>query len=1013
MKRVLTSLCISIALLFAGCVDREFDLAETSSEITIGGEELVVPLGEISKVTIEDIFGDSGALRKGEDGLYGISVSSFANDPEKYESISIGGFSIPNINCGLSTSYSVTFGSIKELPNELTIQSIERSLPVDIPTIINAMEIKPIETHKELSINLPSYLPNQGSINSTILSQLQSMNSATIKSSEEYEVVFDADITILEELKEIKWVEFGCDEHPYGAPFEAKLSLNGLSDINGGGNLKFKIEFPDGYHLNDKDGKELSTHNIFESNYHVDPKQKEVSFLLYLSKIDYRGEQFTNGKLKINDHIRYSYDITMDVGTGDYDLSNAPIFSLSSAPKYKDIEIALGNFETTNNEDVLQYNMKLELDGLPNEIKVSKVAFNEAPLNISLKGLEWLKVRCYDTGETFSPSIEVVIPECIRFKEHELLNSSTNSLIATAAELSNGITLHIDHIDCEANGVSQNNGKLSIDDNFLASIHLEKLSNHTIHLSDITPPADFAGYITLSITETNIKLDAQNSVVSSTNEIPFSFDIEDNIPKISEEIEIPEMVTSIKSISIGKANSNDPVQMKFSLGKASSFPVDELVVNASVNLGNLLKPTIDMLVENGGSISKDRNGNYILLINESWKPKENSLVKIVTFDALDNIPAIVNGKIAVNQSFPITGSVKIKDGASVDISAISGAKVDINLSLDDIKISAFQGCLNVSGNPDPVTAPVPSLADLNITINSLNINPVLKINIKDNPIGAALYADILIKSIDASNNVMNEVEIPAIAINERGASNIVISTPYNEDKYKGEDVTFISAQALSKLLSKGIPSEIIVDLEVYSDKDKVVTIDLNNTENGYKIEYQYEVAVPLEFDENVNISCETNLISGVNSSSNKLNEILRNIADSTEGLKVGDIGLIVEVGTTIPFNLILSAELLNAEGTTENMEVKLDAQDCLIKGHTGKNGEEKTVSKTNINFDLGNSHTFEGLRDVYDVRFKFTLYSTGDNAALKSDQYIDGTLKLRVRDGLTLDIFDFLKNKKE
>ena len=50
----------------------------------------------------------------------------------------------------------------------------------------------------------------------------------------------------------------------------------------------------------------------------------------------------------------------------------------------------------------------------------------------------------------------------------------------------------------------------------------------------------------------------------------------------------------------------------------------------------------------------------------------------------------------------------------------------------------------------------------------------------------------------------------------------------------------------------------------------------------------------------------------------------------------------------------------------------------------------------------------EGLRNADGVRFKLSIYSTdAEVAALNKEQFIDGKLKLRVRDGLTIDIYDF------
>ena len=40
------------------CIDNDFRIDQVSTEITVGGEELVVPLGELERTTLGDIVGD-------------------------------------------------------------------------------------------------------------------------------------------------------------------------------------------------------------------------------------------------------------------------------------------------------------------------------------------------------------------------------------------------------------------------------------------------------------------------------------------------------------------------------------------------------------------------------------------------------------------------------------------------------------------------------------------------------------------------------------------------------------------------------------------------------------------------------------------------------------------------------------------------------------------------------------------------------------------------------------------
>jgi hypothetical protein len=164
--------------------------------------------------------------------------------------------------------------------------------------------------------------------------------------------------------------------------------------------------------------------------------------------------------------------------------------------------------------------------------------------------------------------------------------------------------------------------------------------------------------------------------------------------------------------------------------------------------------------------------------------------------------------------------------------------------------------------------------------------------------------------------------------------------------------------------------------------------------------------LPLEFDGNLDISAETSLKG--------LNATFASLADQTSMLKVGDIGLIAEFGTTIPFDIVISAELINAQGTTEGVEAKLNINDCVLKGYNPATDGEKSISKIDLDFDLGDSGSLESLRNADGVRFKFTIYNTDSEvASLNKNQFLDGKLKLRVRDGLTVDIADLLESTNE
>ena len=71
------------------------------------------------------------------------------------------------------------------------------------------------------------------------------------------------------------------------------------------------------------------------------------------------------------------------------------------------------------------------------------------------------------------------------------------------------------------------------------------------------------------------------------------------------------------------------------------------------------------------------------------------------------------------------------------------------------------------------------------------------------------------------------------------------------------------------------------------------------------------------------------------------------------------------------------------------------------------------MSKIDLDFNVGDSHSLEGLKDADGIRFKFTLYGTGEYGALKESQFIDGKLKLRLRNGITADLKEFFNVAEE
>ena len=990
-KGLLATLC-GIASL--ACIDKDYVLNDVSREVTIGGEELVVPFANILPILLGDIVTENEFFNSGgEDGAYQILFSSYGDDPTKYESIKVDGISIPAIT-GLSPKLDPISFSFEELPTSLVMSGISEEFSVEFPTIDNIVKIDPVQISKPLSVSLPV----EGAATQGTLSEFIAARLPLVECSDSDEVVFDAEISILEQLNQIDFVQFGCQQHPYGAPFEIKIDLNGLQDVNGGGKLKVRVEFPKGYYLRDEQGNDFptATHNIFSREVVLEAKQKRLDFLVYLDRIDFGDYTFVDGLLKIDDHIKFGYDLELKLCGGNYNLAASPTFSLSAAPEYKDVEVVINHFDMEG----VNYPLNYSFNGMPSGAEVEKVAFKNTYLNFMLKGLEWMEIRDNLTDEKLSVLLNVSLPKCMHFAPHSLLDSD-NILTASATTLGNGVDLTLEYIDCKSDEVKQENGALIINSNIAVTVDLHGMDGHTVYVSELTPPSGIIP-ITVAMAETKLNLDKVNTKVVWSEDQLFDLDFGDKIPSISQTVDVPEMIASVKNIEIGKAGGNgEPVKIGFKLENVGTFPVDELEIDMSINLGKMLRPTQSTL--ESGIISKNDSGEYILSIKEAWQPNQAALAKEVAFDALENIN-IQDGKVVLNQSFPVTGSVKISDGQNINLSA-EDAKINIEVNIDDIEVRTFTGGVDLSIAPEEMVVELGDFSGVGVDIKNLSLNPILDLKLKDNPTNIPLSGDIAVKLLNSEGKTTSTISVPTINIAGSGATHIVISTPRNAAKFEGvEGVTFLAVEDIANLLADGIPSKIAVAMEVKTDKNDIRTIDLSEAKNGYNIEYQYSVVMPLELGGNTDISYEGS-VSGLNSTFVEL-------ADTTHGLKIGDIGLIAEFGTTIPFNIVLSAELINAEGTTENIDARLDISNALIKGYTKESGE-KSLSKIDLDFNVGDSHSLEGLKNADGIRFKFTLYGTGEDAVLKKSQFIDGKLKLRLRNGITADLKEFFNVAEE
>lgn len=974
------------ALCVVSCVDNDFRLDKVSTEITVGGDEMVVPLGSLERQTLGAIFGsDLEFLSQGENGLYSLDFSSYGDDVNKWEKIAIDGVSVPTIS-GLSPEKQTISFSTGELPRSIKVSEIKVQENIEYPTIGTLIDIDPINVSHTMTLdfgNLP--LSGAGELSDMVLQYLPADKRQLVYSYQGH-TYFNALLDIPDMVEKLDYVLFGDATHPHGAPFDIELNLNGLAGINGGTTIDLDFIFPNGYYLRDSNGRDLDVHNHLITTVTIPEKKGVVALHLFLHKIDYSDEAYQQGdhKIQIEDHIEYHIDMKTSLTAGQYNLNSPAHFSMKAEPIYKDVEIRVNHLEIPSIEAPIAYTF----DGLPENVNINRIAFAEAPISLKIGGLEWFDADVY---------VKMNFPKCFVFDAKtapSTFDASENSIVASIQQLHDGVTLNLAAIDCTSSECRRENGQLCVDTKIVTAIDTHLLDHTEIMLSHLMP-ATSPIKLTTTIAGATFVLDIDKTDVQFGSEQIFNFDLSEQLPTISQKVELPEQIVGVDRLTVCKAGTKEPVsvQMRLAVPKGAAFPVDNVNLNFSINLGKMLRPTQRMFDE--GVITTTLNGDYILLVDEGWCPNSAAFERVIEIEALENLPEIsADGKMTISQSFPVTGSVTIPNGQDVNLSSANAA-IEVDITIDDIEVSSFTGRVGVNAVPDnlPVIE-LGDIADLGLDINSLKINPVVRFILKDNPIGVPFKANIKLQPYAASGAAMEAIVIPEIVVASDGRSEIVLSTAANREVYQDKPgVSFVCVDALMGLLEGDIPAKVALDVSVATDSTEQCTLDLAAVSKGINVEYQYDVHIPLAFDGAFDLSFAQRL--------QKLNSMFSGISDFDAS--IGEVAIVADFATTIPFSMVLSAELLDVDGNKIVDDLAFNVENGTIYGYTSDYGEKRT-SQLVFNFAL-NDGSLANLRRVDGLDFKIMLCNTDTLVSrLSAEQFIEAKFYLRLRGGVTIDL---------
>ena len=366
-----------------------------------------------------------------------------------------------------------------------------------------------------------------------------------------------------------------------------------------------------------------------------------------------------------------------------------------------------------------------------------------------------------------------------------------------------------------------------------------------------------------------------------------------------------------------------------------------------------------------------------------------------------------NGKVEI--SFAPEIDARIEDGTEVKLSSVmheGEMTLSAGIEAATLDIQEVCGCVNYEysylkrinlGGVD------------NLSIDGVGLTPVLKLEL-ENPFTMELmasysivpYIDGKIQADRAINtngyNGVGYVTIPAATV-EGGVvvpsrSIIVLGTEASRDEYGSGEYIFVPCD-IDKLLTGHFPDELDLRLDLFTDMFKEVTL---HALDNYELKYEYSLELPIELNAQTGVTYEQVVDLTEMEGSNPFEQLAE-----LDYIKVGDVAVLADVTTTLPLELVASADMHNAEGEViEGLIVLPKGGDTIVGS---EDGVTESTSTLRLELHLADDGCIAQLSDVAAISFK--LQASGieeSNVALNDEQYVEAELILELSGGVTVDL---------
>ncbi len=299
--------------------------------------------------------------------------------------------------------------------------------------------------------------------------------------------------------------------------------------------------------------------------------------------------------------------------------------------------------------------------------------------------------------------------------------------------------------------------------------------------------------------------------------------------------------------------------------------------------------------------------------------------------------------------------------------------------------------------------------ELPVEIGGSGLSPVLMVTIS-NPLSIDAYINAVLvpyvgeeametKKIDFNAPIAGAKKNEATGEVEATTTKIVLAKESRRDEFPAEEgYTFVACN-IDNLISSPMPDNIKLTAE-FGLPEEPITLHLGDIEN-LEFAYGASISLPFAFDDQLSISFEHNEPILDEAGKSPLADVA-----ATDGIKVGDLALIMEFETTLPLELEVLTTLYDKDGAELPTKIGFAEGGNVVKGSADGVTSEKSTLR--LQFDLADENgSLKELADIASVGLKVEARSSAEDGtvvALRDDQYIAAELKLEIDGGITVDL---------